>query len=497
MGIIQRQGIKQTVVNYAAAGIGALSILFVYPLEEARYGLFLFLYSTANFFVPFASLGLGAVAIRYFPSFRDASSGHRGFLGFLLSLALVFFCLFALLVLLFKGALLNALQGLQFPNAQLIDTYLPAILLFTFMLLLYGLLANYTSNFHRIVVPGIFKNLWPKIALPVLILLSWAGFLSLQAYIAGLLIMQALIVVGMFWYLGYLGELRLSRPRQIWRSGKLREMGHYGLYGMLGQVGSIFAFQLDHIMISTLTNLSNTGIYGIAQFIGNAIEMPTRSIYAIASPIIAKAWEADNLKEIAHIYKRSSINLLIFGLFVFALLLLNLDDLFRLTAKYETLKAASWVVVFIGLGKLVDMAFSVNGQIIAFSRFYRFNLYAVLGLGVINVVLNYLFIPRLGIQGAALASFIAITSFNLLRAAFLWWRLRLHPFSGHTLVLIGLAGLAGGLVYWIPFTGHPLLNIALRSGLLALLFFPPVLYLRLSPEVNQLLLNWWKKRKSD
>jgi len=493
MGIIQRQSIKQTAVNYAAAGIGALSILFVYPLEEERYGLFLFLYSTANFFMPFASLGLGAVAIRYFPAFREPETGHGGFLSFLLKMVLIFFSVFALLAMLGKGPLLRLLGQLQFPNAVLIDTYLPVILLFTFLLLIYTLLGNYISNFHRIVVPGIFKNLWPKIALPALILLSWAGMLSRPEYIAGILAMQAVVVLGMLWYLWQLGELRLRPRSQIWRSGKLREMGHYGLYGMLGQVGSIFAFQLDHIMISTLTNLSNTGIYGIGQFIGNAIEMPTRSIYAIASPIIAKAWTEGNTREIEHIYQRSSINLLIFGLFVFGALVLSLDDLFRLTAKYEALKAARWVVVLIGSGKLVDMAFSVNGQIIAFSSHYRFNLYAVLGLGVVNVLLNYFLIPRMGIQGAALASFIAISSFNLLRGGYLWLRLGLHPFSGHTALLVGLAALAGGLVYLLPASGIPLLDIAWRSGLFALLFFPPVVYLQVSPEVNRLLLRWWEK----
>ena len=82
MGIIQRQSIRQTFVNYLATGIGALSTLFIYPRAEAMYGLVLFMTGTATFLYPFASLGITSLVIRFFPVFEDRNSRHHGFLTF-------------------------------------------------------------------------------------------------------------------------------------------------------------------------------------------------------------------------------------------------------------------------------------------------------------------------------------------------------------------------------------------------------------------------------
>jgi len=494
MGIIQRQATKQTLVNYAGTAIAAVSTIFIYPLEQELYGLWLTLFGMASFFVPFASLGIGAITIRFFPQFRDPDRDHRGFLPFLLGITLVCFLAFFFLLNLFWSQILAGLSSLNFQVDFLRNYYWP-ILLLTLILLLNGLLINYISNFQRIVVPGIINQFWPKIAIPVLVLLGWMGTTSLMQYVWGILIMESVSLATLLVYLSRLGELRLKPSLDIFRSGKLRLMATFALYGTLGQLGTIFAFRIDHIMISLLANVSSTGIYGIAQFIGNSIEMPTRSIYAISGPIIAKAWEENNPQEIRMIYHKSSLNLLLLGLPLFGMILLSLDDLYQLTADYESLKAALWVVYLIGLGKLIDMACSVNGQIIGYSKYFRFNLIAVLILAGINVVLNFRLIPEMGIVGAAWASFIAISAFNILRSLFVFIAWRMQPFSWRTLVALLVAAGATALAWLIPDTGLPWLDIIQNSLIVGAVYLPIVLWLRLSKEVNDLVFNFLKKVK--
>lgn len=494
MGIIQRQSVKQTMVNYLATALAGISTLFIYPLEEGLYGLWLALLGMAAFFLPFASFGVNAVTIRFFPHFRDPERDHQGFLPFLLILSLVFFGLFTLLLFAFERPLLNVLEKLQF-NVGLIREHIFPILVLTLLGLLNLILTNHISNFQRIVVPAIINNLWPKVFLPVAVFMGWKGWLASDEFIQALLLMQVVGVGGLLVYLAFLGELRLKPHLDIWRSGRLREMSTFGLYGMLGSLGSIFAFRLDHIMIALLIGLNSTGIYGIAQFIGNSIEMPTRSIYAIAGPIIAKAWKSENLEEIRKIYQKASLNLLLLGLPLFGLLVLCLDDLLQLTAKYETLSAVATVVYLIGLGKLVDMACSVNGQIISYSRFFRYNLVAILVLGGVNVVLNYLFIPRYGVVGAAWASFIAISAYNLIRSLFVWWKMDMQPLSWRTGVALVLAFGATALAWFIPDFEKPIFDLFQNSLLLAVFYLPAVLGLRLSPDLNNMVsrkIGAWK-----
>jgi O-antigen/teichoic acid export membrane protein len=492
MGIIQRQATKQTFVNYTGTAIAAVSTIFIYPLEKELYGLWLTLFGMASFFIPFASLGIRGISIRFFPQFRDPGLGHQGFLPFVMGAAIFCYLLFLIVLKLLWAPALSGLASLGF-NTDLLQIYFIPILILILLLMLNTLLTAYISNFQRIVVPGIIEQFWPKIAVPGLVLLGWAGFISPSQYVWGILIMETISLAALLFYLARLGELRLRPSSLIFRSGKLREMATYALYGTLGNLGTIFAFRIDHIMISLLASVSSTGIYGIAQFIGNSLEMPTRSIYAIAAPIIAKAWKENDVEEIRNLYHKSSLNLLLLGLPLFGMILLSLDDLFRLTADYESLKAAVWVVYLIGAGKLIDMACSVNGQIIGYSRYFRFNLIAVLLLAGINVVLNYRFIPQMGIVGAAWASFIAISAFNILRSLFVFIVWRMQPFSWRTGATMLIAAGATALAWLIPDTGLPVVDILQNSLIVAGVYVPLVLGLRLSREVNDLVAKWTRR----
>jgi O-antigen/teichoic acid export membrane protein len=74
---------------------------------------------------------------------------------------------------------------------------------------------------------------------------------------------------------------------------------------------------------------------------------------------------------------------------------------------------------------------------------------ALLALAV-DVVLNVLLIPRIGILGAAVAWAAAIAANNLLPLAQLGWAEGLHPFGRGTAVAAGLAVVCFGV---LPLTG--------------------------------------------
>ena len=89
MGVIIRQGIKHSLVNYLGAGVGVISMLFIYPLDAEAYGLARFLTDTAILFIPITLLGANVLPVRFFPTFEDDKNAHNGFLGWLLVLSLV------------------------------------------------------------------------------------------------------------------------------------------------------------------------------------------------------------------------------------------------------------------------------------------------------------------------------------------------------------------------------------------------------------------------
>jgi O-antigen/teichoic acid export membrane protein len=133
------------------------------------------------------------------------------------------------------------------------------------------------------------------------------------------------------------------------------------------------------------------------------------------------------MKAVKKLYEQTAINQLIIG----ALLLLgiwsNLSNIYHFVPNGKLYEQGFYVVLFIGLGKLSDMLFGANGEIIVMSKYYKFNVLAVLILAMMTIALNLVLIPEYGIQGAAIASFLAMFLFNLIKYLFVWIKFGLQP----------------------------------------------------------------------
>ena len=496
MGIIKRQGIKQSIVNYLATFIGAISIIFVYPHSEGMYGLAMFLTGAAALIAPFASMGANALTIRFFPTFKDTDQNHNGFLGILLLIATCFLLLFGIIIYCFETSFLNTLQKLDF-NSDFIGRYNWHAYLLAIILVWTNILTSYSSNFGRIAIPAIFNSLVYKLALPILVLLFIRHHLTENSFAIGVIGYHFLGVLGLIAYIIYLGEFKIRPNLKFLKWPLIKSMSVFALFGLLGSLGSQLTFQIDRVMVPSLLDLKQATIYNIALFIGNSIEIPTRTIIAVTSPIIAQAWYNKDLEKIKELYTRASINLFLIGLLLFLIIWISLDDLFHLTQKYETLKIGQFVVFFVGVTKLFDMATSVNGQVIGYSKFFRFNLIAIIILGVSNVLLNYYFIQIAGwgITGPAIASLISVTLYNIVRVGFIWLKFNMIPFSWKNLIGIGIGLMVFAIASSVPNFGSPFINILINTILISLLYIIPLYALKISEDFNDLINNALKRIK--
>ena len=192
--------------------------------------------------------------------------------------------------------------------------------------------------------------------------------------------------------------------------------------------------RLDMLMIGYLLDLEQVAFYTLAFYIGNAIAIPGRSVISISVPLIYKAWENQDFKEIDLIYSKSAINQLIVSGLLFLVVWLNIDEVLSLLP--EKFSYGKWVVFYIGLAQLVNMSCGVNGAIIVNSKYYKFDLYTNLILLFITVLLNFLLIPIFGINGAAMATAVSIVLFNLIRIIIIYYKMKIQPFSKKTLITV-------------------------------------------------------------
>ena len=118
----------------------------------------------------------------------------------------------------------------------------------------------------------------------------------------------------------------------------------------------------------------------------------------------------------------------------------------------------------------MDVAFSLNSEILVFSSYYRFNLVLTVSMSLLLIAANYFLIPVMGIEGAALGSAAVMLAYNLVKYGYLKWRLQLDPFSAETLkiLVVGIGTLSA--LYFIPSLTNPLLSIPTTSLLVIAVF---------------------------
>ncbi len=494
MGVVKRQGIKQSIVTYIGVLIGMVNVLIIYPacLKEHELGIITFVRETAVMLSVFAFLGSDGLIIRFFPQFKSKDGNHHGFLFFLFCI-LGFGCLLMMGGwLLFKDRILA--EYVLKPNAELYLEFIPFILPFAVFISLSTLLAAYTANFQRIVFPAIFNEFYYKIGIAILVLSYFNGWITLEDIFWGSFGIYILIFISLLLYLCWLGEFKLKPDTSLLKKPLLKEMGEYQAFGFAGTFGGAFTSEfLSVFLVGTLTNLTSTGIFAIANFISNFIDIPRRAIAGIAAPLIAEHWNKKDLSSIADMYRKSALNQQIAGWWMLLAVWISVDEIFRIMPNGELYQSGKYVLLILGFSRLINMSTGLNNEIIAYSHHYRFNLIFALLTAVVHTLGNYFLIKKYQIIGAAIASLITQSLINLLRFLLLKAKTGLQPFGWANLVVILVGGVAYGLTILIPRTGLALGDAFIRSGTLTLLFASIILLFKVSPDINQLAVAGWSR----
>jgi len=142
------------------------------------------------------------------------------------------------------------------------------------------------------------------------------------------------------------------------------------------------------------------------------------------------------------------------------------------------------VVLFLGLAKVVDMAFGLNSEIISSSKFYRWNIFIMPFLAVISISLNLIFIPQYAIVGSAMATLISVLSYNIIRAIIIYKKLHIHSFSIKFIYIGILIALPFAVGYFIPSQSNSYIEIIMRSSLVLFCTALPIYFFKLSDEIN-------------
>jgi O-antigen/teichoic acid export membrane protein len=144
-----------------------------------------------------------------------------------------------------------------------------------------------------------------------------------------------------------------------------------------------------------------------------------------------------------------------------------------------------FVVFTIGISKYFDLILGNNNAIIFNSKYYKAVLFLGLLLAFLAITLNMILIPKMGINGAALATLISITLYSLAKLLFVVKKMSLYPFTSKTVLSFGISGFIFLAFYFWEFSFHPIINIVLKSVLLTVVYVFVNYKFKISLEINQ------------
>jgi len=485
MGVVLRQGSQTTISSFVGVIIGYVNVLWLLPaiLDPDQIGLIRLLPSIAYLLLPFSQLGLAQGTVKFFPTFNVSKEGRGELLSFMLIVNVISFGITLLILKIFEEELLNFFQE----KSRWVNDYFYVSIIFLFLFSLTAILESFSKSILKIVVPSVIRDVVVRLLNSSLLALLFFQIISFHQFVHALI---GVYVVGLLLLFGYLMKKGLTNFQvtfTVLNFSLVKRILGYGLFMILGSAGGYAILHIDQIMISKMIGLEANAIYTTAFYIAVVIELPRKAVGQISLPLISRAFEADDLLSINKLYKQVSVNQMIVGTLLLIGIIVNVDSVFQLIPNNAIYKTGLNVVFIIGLAKLIDMIFSINSEIILMSEYYRYNVLFSFLIGIFCVLLNWIFIRQMGIDGAALATGSCLLFFNVVKLVFLKIKLNLWPFTWSNLY-VGIVGLSVFLIIQqIPFMGSLLLDIIVRSILTTVIFGLPILYLKLSPEINEVV----------
>lgn len=484
MGIVFNQSFRNTMIIYIAFAIGGVNALFLYTyfLKDEYYGLVTFLLSTANLIMPLTAFGVQYAIVKFYSSYSKEVDKDR-FLSAMLFLPLLIALPFGFLGVIFYEKI-SALLSLE--NAIVKD--------YVYIIYFIAILTAYFEIFYawsKVQLQSVFgnmvKELFSRVAAMILLFLVFFGVLDAEGFIYALTFAYLLRMLVMMVYAFSLRKPKLSfvLPKNI------KEIFQYAFYIILAGSASSILLDIDKFMIPQKEAIAQTAYYAVAVYIGSVIETPGRAMAQIIQPLTAKALNEHNDKEVASLYQKSHINLLLISGLIFLLINVNVKELYKIIP--EVYSGGLRVVLMISTAKLYHMFLGNNGAIISNSKHYKILLPYAVVMALCVVLLNNWLIDLIGINGAALSTLVVVLVFNTIKLWYVKQKFGILPFTPKTKLILGLLVLFFVAFYFWDFPFHPIINIALKSILLGIAYLFISVKLNLAPEIIRV----WKdfKRK--
>ncbi|MBD0833590.1 lipopolysaccharide biosynthesis protein [Aestuariibaculum sediminum] len=478
MGVVALQSLKNVISTYLGFVIGAINTLFLFTnfMSDAYYGMVGYMLSLAYVIMPVMAFGVHNTLVKFYSTFKTRVS-LNSFLTLMLFLPLI--------IILPLSAIgyfsYNSIASFLSRENSIIENYLWHTFIIAVALAYFEVFFAWAKVQMQTVFGNFMKEVFHRVGTMVLLFLLYFKVIDIEQFMQGIVLVYIIRMLIMKIY-----AFSLKWPVLIFK--KLNNWQSIIKYSFLiiiaGSVASVL-LDVDKVMLGYYIPIGEIAYYNVAIYIAAVIAVPLRSMHQILLPLSAKYINEKDLKSLDDLSKRSSLTLFIVSGLIFLLIVLNINQLYLIIE--EQYSDGLFVVLIISLAKLYDALLGSNNAILFNSDYYRIVLFLGVILVVLMVILNIIFIPLFGINGAAFATFLAMFLYNSIKLFFVYKKFRILPFTANTFKTGIVIVLGVGLFYFWDFPFYPIVNITLKSALVTVVYIYIIHKFKLSENISSLL----------
>jgi O-antigen/teichoic acid export membrane protein len=501
MGIVFRQSVKTSIVIFAGAFLGALTIwLSTKYIPKQEFGFIRNLTIQSVLLSNFLLLGTGHVLIVFIHRFIDENSKRKVLITLCCIVPLISTILFSVFYFLFKSYLISHFQPSDIPLIRKYFVWLP---IYTLLFIYMSILELYLGTQMKVAVAAFMREIILRLFSIFLILLYAFNVIDFSQLFIGTVLFTLIPTLIFLWLSFKTEKFGFSLKFSALGKNEYKEMLHFSWYHFLLIISTTLLGALDILMLPIYdrNGLSSSAVYGVALFLISFIQMPSKGMINSTYAVLAQSITNNDLPKAKNIFERASVNILIATVGISLVICCNLSNAVAIIKNDYTEVIPVFLILIIG--RLIDISTGMNDQVLSITNHYKFNFYVSLGISVFLFLLIRLLIPLYGIYGAAWASSVTLIIYNIVKYYFVWKKLDMQPFSKKTVLVIvaAIPALAAG--YFFPYLFEParhvyvhtFIDASMRSAVIIVVYALMLLLLKPSPDLTEYIASVRKNKR--
>jgi O-antigen/teichoic acid export membrane protein len=499
MGVIIKQSMFASLYAYIGVLLGFITSALIMPkiLLPEQIGIIKLIIALIGIFTAIFSLGANQLLYRIYPKYEGNVQKRRTLILYVGKIVLIGI----IISFPFYYFLSPYLMNIEQQTAGMEKGFLFFLLLFlaTAAKILYQGIFSYVRMMNNITIDAFIQNIYQKGGVLLLLIFFHFLFNDFNTFIIIYLAIYISLPIALLIHFKLSYKTPISSFKQLlnpterspFEKTERKDFFNLLAFGVLTSIGGSLYLYIDTLMVNEYLTEKEVGIYGTVFLFGMVVIIPARTLKSISVSILSRAFAQSDFKEVATIYKKSSINLMIIGGYILLGIWCNRYSIFGYLP--DEFKMGEMIILYIGLAQFFDMSLGVNNEIIAVSPRYKINtLFIILSI-IIAMIANVLLIPDYGINGAGLATLITVLSINIIRLIYIYQVHKIQPFSTKTVVVTSVIVLMYYIIESIPNLDNYIYNLIYKGGVITLIYVPTIYFLKVSSDYNELLNQLLKK----